>query len=317
MTEGNIVAQSQHPLLEVLLGRNIALATHAENLIREAHRVVDFTLSTFPSGTDHTAKHTTMVECIGKMLLSDAFLGSMTDEELFFLVTACHFHDLAMAGTAADDATAETRDQVRRDHAIRIGQKIANDWRTLGFENERYAHVLGEVCRGHRPEKNADGEAHWNELNAVEILAPGSTVRLRLVSALIYAIDELHLGSDRAPARVEDWREIREEESRRHWRRHQAVNGPALLPTGSLVFQVKTDTPGFEENLRSQVFRKAFSAVKDLVREARENGITVALPALEVQWDRQRMWQLLIPIACSDLCPRTRQEIEQAVLAGC
>lgn len=310
------MAQAHHPLLEVLRGRNTALATHAQNLIREAHRVVDFTLSTFPSGTDHTAKHTTMVECIGKMLLPDAFLGLMSDEELFFLVTACHYHDLAMAGTAADDATAETRDQVRRDHAIRIGQRIAAEWRNLGFENERYAHVLGEVCRGHRPEKNADGEAHWNELNAVEVLAPGATVRLRLVSALIYAIDELHLGSDRAPARVEDWREIREEESRRHWRRHQAINGPALLPTGSLVFQVKTDTPGFEENLRSQVFRKAFSAVKDLVREARENGITVALPALEVQWDRQTLWQLLMPIACSDLRPRTRQEIEESVIEG-
>jgi hypothetical protein len=32
-------------------------------------------------------------------------------------------------------------------------------WAELGFENQRSAAVLGEVCRGHRPKKNAEGEA--------------------------------------------------------------------------------------------------------------------------------------------------------------
>ena len=33
------------------------------------------------------------------MLLQDASLSELDDHELFFLALACHFHDLAMAGT--------------------------------------------------------------------------------------------------------------------------------------------------------------------------------------------------------------------------
>jgi hypothetical protein len=178
--------ERRHPLFDVLRGRNTGLAEQAMRLIREAHRVLEYTLSTFPGGTDHTSRHTTTVEEIGRMLLPDAFLAALNDEELFFLVVACHYHDLAMAGTEADDRSPETREQVRREHAIRVGAIVREKWPELGFEDERTAQVLGEVCRGHRPKKNSEGEANWDELSRVEILRPGVSVRVRLISALIY-----------------------------------------------------------------------------------------------------------------------------------
>src|SRR5437879_5526544 len=110
----------QYPLVEVLRSRNAPLADQATHLIGEAHRVLEYTVSTFPGGTDHTSCHTTTVEQIGRMLLSDSFLAALTDEELFFLTIACHYHDLAMAGTEADDRSPEAQEQVRRDHALRI-----------------------------------------------------------------------------------------------------------------------------------------------------------------------------------------------------
>jgi hypothetical protein len=304
----------QHPLVEVLRTRNTGLADQAMRVIGEAHRVLDYTLSTFSGGTDHTRRHTTTVEQIGRMLLPDSFLDALTDEELFFLAVACHHHDLAMAGTEADDRTPETREQVRRDHAIRIGTIVRQRWAALGFEDERTAQVLGEVCRGHRPKKSSEGEANWDELNSVEVLRPDVWVRVRLLSALTYAIDELHLGADRAPARVQNWRDLRDEESRRHWRRHQAVNGPCRTAAGSILFQVNADTPGFEENLRAQVFRKALGAVRDLRRQVEVDRVTVHLPDIEVQWDRKATWDALFPLVCADLRPRTRDEITQALL---
>jgi hypothetical protein len=185
------------------------------------------------------------------MLLSDSFLSCLRDEELFFLAVACHYHDLAMAGTEADDRSPETREQVRRDHALRIGRIVKEKWAELGFDDERTAQVLAEICHGHRPKKNANGEANWDELSSIEVLRLGVAVRVRLLSAIVYASDELHLGGDRAPARVQMWRDIQNKESRRHWRRHRAVNGPFSPGEGSLLFQVRIDTPGFEGNLRA------------------------------------------------------------------
>lgn len=249
------------------------------------------------------------------MTLSDEFLAALTPQELFFLAVACHYHDLAMAGTEADDRTAEAREQVRRDHAVRIGDIIRAQWAGLGFENPRWAEVLGEVCRGHRPRKNADGEANWDELHEIEVLGPEVAVRVRLLSGLIYAIDELHLGADRAPERVQNWRNIQDDESRRHWRRHQAVNGPVTRPPAAILFQVAADTPEFEENLRSQVFRKAFSALRDLRRQATAEGVAAALPSIIIQWQRQAMWDLMLAVVCSDMTPRSRTEIVQALLS--
>jgi hypothetical protein len=248
------------------------------------------------------------------MLLSDAFLAALSNDELFFLAVACHYHDLAMAGTEADDRSPETREQVRRDHAIRIGEIIRQRWMELGFEDERTAQVLGEICRGHRPTKNSEGQAQWDELNSVEVLRPGVSVRVRLLAALTYAIDELHLGADRAPARVQRWRDIRDEESRRHWRRHQHISGPDLTHSGSLCFQVNADTPGFEENLRAQVFQKALAAVRDLCRQAQVDGVTVTLPQIEIQWNRKKSWETFLPIVCSDLQLRSKDEVVQAML---
>jgi hypothetical protein len=82
----------------------------------------------------------------------------------------------------------------------------------------------------------------------------------------------------------------------------------------TLLFQVTAETPEFEENLRSQVFRKAFSALRDLRRQAQSEGITAPLPTITIQWQRQAMWELLLPVVCSDLRPRSHEEVVQAIL---
>src|SRR4051794_6474225 len=95
-----------HPIVEFLRSRCGILAGQADRLIQEATRVLPFTTATFAGGTDHTPTHTRTVEQIARLLLPDDFLAALNDRELFFLALACHYHDLAMAGTEADEQTA-------------------------------------------------------------------------------------------------------------------------------------------------------------------------------------------------------------------
>lgn len=301
-------------MVEVLRSRDEMLARQADHLIAQAIQVLPFTISTFPTGTSHGPDHTTSVEQIALLVLSNEFLASLTDLELFFLVLACHFHDLAMSGTAADDATFETREQVRLDHAVRVGEKISEKWLELGFDKSRDAEILGEICRGHRPKKGSDGHASWDDMEPDKIVGIGQKVRMRLIAAIIYAVDELHLGADRAPERIEKWREIRDEESRRHWRRHQSIEGPARNRDGGLAFEISVMTPEFEESIRKDVLIKALRSIEDLRRQTQVADITTSIPIIEIKWDRKELWSLLLPIVTADLIPRTQGEIESAIV---
>ena len=307
---------TKHPLLNVLRSRNDSLGTRASQLIERALPLLKYTVSTFPSGTRHGPEHTTTVELIARMLLPDDFLSQLTDDELYFLVLACHYHDLGMAGTEADDRTAAGREQVRREHAVRIGERIKTEWKEFGFESENEAGILGEICRGHRPPKGGDGHASWDNLPAFGIISVNRPVRIRLISASIYAIDELHIGADRAPKRDQDWREIVDEEARRHWRRHQAIQGPVAVRPGILHFSVTAITPGFEEDLRRNVLAKALGAVRDFREQSNKDGIQTKPPGIGIQWIRDELWELLFLIAMADLKPRTREEIEADVMTA-
>jgi len=251
-----------------------------------------------------------MVELLAGWLLPDAVLEALNDDELALLIQACHFHDLGMAGTEADNRTAQGREQVRREHAVSIGDRIMQRWRDLGFRNETSAEVLALVCKGHRPLR-VDGTATWSNLPEIRILGPDRSVRVRLISAIVYAADELHIGEDRAPRREEEFNEIRSVESRRHWRRHQAVMGPTQS-NGFLGFEGTVVSPGFECDLRIAL-KKAFNAVQELNSELAHAGIHSKVSQIRFTWNRKKTWELLVARQCSDLETHTKCELVEAV----
>jgi len=296
------------PLREALHTRNEQILKYVESLVDKATPQLWHTLSTFPSGTKHTPEHTQTVEHIASLLISDGITAKLNDDEIAMLILACHYHDLGMAGSEADNATSEGRDRVRQEHAISIGTRILERWQELGFENENYAEILAEICRGHRPAK-VNGEANWDILPRHRNIGPNRYVRLRLVSAMIYAADELHLGDDRAPKREEDWKGIEDSESLRHWRRHQAICGPTKIGD-AITFDVRINTVSFEKDLR-KVLKKALMAVADLKRELEVEGFREGHPQIELQWIRDALWKLLITRVCSDDAPRQRNQITE------
>lgn len=180
----------------------------------------------------------------------------------------------------------------------KVGERIITNWRQLGLKDHPQANILAEVCRGHRPKKE-NGVATWSDFPAVLNVAPDRSVRVRVVSALVYAADELHIGADRAPLREQEAAQIENEESARHWARHQAINGPSLRD-GRLCFDCRPSTLIAESDLRSKVLHKAFSAVRDAQNELAANGLKGKLPDIGIAWNRVRIWELLMLEALSE-----------------
>jgi hypothetical protein len=251
-----------------------------------------------------------MVEKIAGHLYSRDMLNELTDDEIAFLILACHFHDLGMAGTEYDNQDAIRREHVRREHAVSVGNRIRDHWRAFGFQNENDSQVLGEICRGHRPNKVSD-RATWDDLDELSIIGPDRTVRPRLIAAMIYAADELHLGEDRAPAREEEFGEIKSLESLRHWRRHQSINGPAAVD-GKIQFDVNIRTIASEIDLR-QAVSKAINALHDLKIQLATNGIKSSMPYVSMNFKRSDLWSLLVVQICDDLIPRSEPDIVKLV----
>ena len=166
------------------------------------------------------------------------------------------------------------RAQVRRDHALRIGVKLKDDWKELGFDNEVEADVLGE-CSGATASKGVDGGEVLDDLAPVGIIGVGKAIRLRLISASIYAIDELHIsgpstGTNRSFSRAK----IRDEESQRHWRRHQAVQGPSPVSGGCVgTLRFKAQLRNSKIISRKNVLSKALRAMRDFRDQASTDGI--------------------------------------------
>jgi hypothetical protein len=289
-------------LRKELQTRNQELLRDVEHQVGKATPQLWHSYGTFPSGTKHTPEHTQRVEEIAGLLINDELLSNLTDHEVGLLILACHFHDLGMSGTEEDNLDEESRNRVRREHAISIGDRIRQHWREFGFPNETTAEILAEICKGHRP-KRVDGVATWENLDERRIVGPGEDVRIRVVAALVYAADELHIGEDRAPRREEEFNRIESPASRLHWRRHQAVQGP-VLRGDKVCFEGTVLTPVFENDLRRSLV-KAFKAVTELNSQLESSGIESRCNGVRFMWHRQRLWTLLVARVCSDLAPRS------------
>ena len=92
------------------------------------------------------------------MLVTDALL-TLSDHELFFLLLGFHYHDLGMAGTEADNATASGQGAGSPGACCQHSSKDRRVLeRRLDSRTRTKRQFLGEICRGHRPARNMTGE---------------------------------------------------------------------------------------------------------------------------------------------------------------
>ncbi len=308
------VLYAENPLCNYLASRDSVLAQKAINIIRNAEEFLNRVVATFPTGTDHGPSHTRTVEQIAFDLIEGDAASHLNEHELFFLALACHYHDLGMAGGELDNENVESRIQVRQDHAVRIGSRLEEEWVSLGFEHQGDATVLGEICKAHRPKRDQSGHATWDDYASTKVIRPGSSIRLRLVAAILFAADELHIGKDRAPKRTEEFAKIKNPESRRHWFRHQCVSGPALT-NGRLTCDIRVGSPVEERDIRTNHLAKAFRGVDDLRRLSAQDNFNHQFPEVLVRWDRKRLWKLLLVDEASDLVARSIEDLAEIVVS--
>jgi hypothetical protein len=304
---------ASYSLRQWLTVKDSELLSEVESLIARVTPLLWRTLSTFPTGTDHTPNHTHAVEQNAGLLLSDELLAELQSDEIALVILGCHFHDLGMAGTEADNINTLTQEQARRDHAIRIGDRIRDNWSDLGFRDESFALALAEVCRGHRPKRH-DGKATWSDIRERAIVGPNRPVRLRLISALVYAADELHITADRAQIFEQQWMRLQSDEARKHWKRHQCIFGP-VFDNGTVSFEAHLSTFSFERDLRKYCFEKAFTSVRDAQDELTRQSIKSTLPKMAVNWVRDETWRLQILAVLADMRGRTAEVITNEVYA--
>ena len=277
---------------ETLRSLSPALLTRAEALIQRSESIAVHAPSSFPTATSHGRDHLQTVEKIADLFLPDELLAKLNSHEIFYLLLSIYYHDLGMVGEESEFGNPEGREQIRRQHAVSVGVKIVESWEQLGFQNENEARILADVCRGHRPNRDKDGNASWLEFDQIKAVGPSTSIRLRLVAALIYSIDELHLGDDRAERRLQNWIKLENDESRRHWMRHNEIRGPVESTDGGLQFDAIVKTKVCEDDLRRNVFAKAFGAVADLNRQLQAEGVEISVPIPTIQWDRTELWKL-------------------------
>ena len=82
-------------------------------------------------------------------------------------------------------------DRSDAEHADRhCSRGSSNPGRDLGFEDENEAAVLGEICRGHGPNRSTEGSVSWGDLDREEADPRAGTAGfgLRLLSAIVVRI---------------------------------------------------------------------------------------------------------------------------------
>jgi len=303
------VAKSFSMLLEEI---DPSVLASARESLHHARTLSSYTPASFPSGTDHSPQHTDAVDEHAGMLCAAGLIQELNDAERYLLLLACHFHDLGMVGTEEESATSAGQESIRRQHSVRIGERIKAEWQAFKLKSQPYAEALALTCRGHRPERDANGEPTWADLPELLTLGRNETVRPRLLSAILFAADELHIGDDRASHQVEQYREIRSKTAKVHWARHQAIRGPDLV-AGQLRFSVQVDTPEQEEDLRRNVIRKAGQALWALQKEVTAHELNIALPRLVLTWNRDKCLCLCLWMQLMSLLAQSRDELESTL----
>jgi hypothetical protein len=204
-----------------------------------------------PSYTLHGVDHSeAVIEKLDK--LTKNLMGSshkLNSCEVFCILAAAYLHDTGMLLTKNDDETRvdhmrktgqvqETyriSDLIREEHHIRSEEYIRNHKKELGL-NHVEVEIIGRICRGHRKEDLKD------EYYGEDVIG-GSSVRVRLLAALLRLADELDIDFRRAPRHLREILEMKMSSlDKVHWIKHYCTKGVKFdekIESGLTIITIK------------------------------------------------------------------------------
>jgi hypothetical protein len=178
-------------------------------------------------GLDHS---NSVIQILEKLIDGLNSEEKLNETEIFCLLSAAYLHDVGMLCKYSDDDKNAARkselkkrpysvqDLIRDEHHIRSGRYIMEHAEGLKLDH-REAEYIRLIVEGHRQIKLESDE--YNE-KAIGL----TSVRVRLLSALLRLADELDLLPERAPGTLYDiLKNNMPDYSRIHWLKHYYTSG--------------------------------------------------------------------------------------------
>lgn len=186
----------------------------------------------FQNWPDHSYIH-----AVGVINQCNQLIGQeiyhMNADEIFILLEGALFHDTGMGVSQEDfrhylpqlnedlyaglDPEQDARAVIRACHHELSALVVMDRWQEIGIPTERYAMAVAKVASGHRKTDLMDARLFPSDFE----VAPGRTVCLPYLSALIRYADELDIGDGRLLCEFDD-----ETMNRKDWmerNKHNAI----------------------------------------------------------------------------------------------
>lgn len=218
-------------------------------------------LAAFPTFTDHTLLHSLNVTNITNYLLREE-VSKLNASEIYIYLMSAALHDIGMgvSGSAVnsyiDDANLRTYANghpdmpqsvlIRKFHHEFSAVFVRKYWRMLEIPNERYAHAIAEVGRGHRKTDLMDETLYPMDFD----LGEGSTANLATLAAVLRIADEMDIASDRNPHLLYDWKSMEglSEKDVFEFSKHEAIQTVAFTEHG-IIIHASTDDKNIEQGV--------------------------------------------------------------------
>lgn len=249
-----------------LLKLDPTLHSHYRNCTVVSSQMLARYKSSFPEYTDHTDLHTLEIVSCCNALIGDQ-IGRLTADDLYVLLMGALFHDVGM-GVSEKDLEAFLRDTapelplpacrsdaldlIRKHHHELSGWFLEKYWQIFDIPNEAYAEAIIRVCRGHRKVDLFDLQTYPRQFE----VAPGRTVSLPYLAALIRLADELDIAAGRNPSFLYDPNAIVNDISRLAFLTHQSVRSASILPD-RIAVTAQADEPRVYEEVTVVVSKLA------------------------------------------------------------
>lgn len=218
-------------------------------------------LAVFPTFTDHTLLHSLNVTYITNQILKEE-AKKLNAQEIYIYLMSTALHDVGMGVTDKDldkfIDNAGVREYVDEHPEISkptIIRKFHNDfsyeiimkyWSVLDIPDERYAHAIGQVSRGHRKADLFNEETYPTDYD----LGDGKKVNLALLAAVIRIADELDIASDRNPELLynPDTMEDMDEKSMFEFYKHRAIHKVEYIDD-TIIIHASTEKDAIKEGI--------------------------------------------------------------------
>lgn len=211
-------------------------------------QILDRYLSVFPGYTDHSMLHCLDVMNMCNQLIGPSQIDRLNADEMYVLLMSVILHDVGMgisqkqieeyiAQSPEMKTWRETHPHKDYESMVRLFHNelsalfVMKYADMLDLPNQRYAHAVAQVAKGHRSVDLYDDGEYPSDYE----VAPGRKVCLKYLAVLIRLADELDIGSARNLNYLFDTASLIFDDNIGAFESHKAIRTVNVLPDAFMV----------------------------------------------------------------------------------